>query len=167
MILRIVLIYLAVDIGIVAFTLLQGNNLWFINTQVAFFSSLVIVLGSFFSYKNSINARLANYEASEGNDRDEIDKIEDRFDLYNDEKEEQKSDEEVLKEEKDKLKKNMFKNLKYSSSFLSIYRVIGYVVLVMGFLALVNNEYFDVYAYLFGLLIVPIVTVFAIFVVKK
>ena len=82
MILKVILVYLAVDIGIVLFTILESNMLWFINTQIAFFSSLLITLGSYFSLKKSVNARLATYEANEGTDRDEIDKIEDRFDLY-------------------------------------------------------------------------------------
>ncbi len=158
MILRIVLIYLAVDVGVVLFSILQGNNLWFINTQVAFFSSLIIVLGSFFSYQNSIKARVETYEANETNDRDDIDKIEDKFDLYDDEKEQKPPKVKTL---------DMFKNLKYSGSFLSIYRVIGYVVLVGGFLALVQKEYFDIYSYLFGLFIVPIVSMFAIFAIKR
>ena len=158
MIIKIILIYLAVDIGIVLFTILESNMVWFINTQVAFFSSLLITLGSSFSLKKSINTRLATYEANEGSDRDEIDKIEDRFDLY---------DEEVLKEEKSKLRKNMFKNLKYSTSFFSIYRVIGYVVLVVGFLFLTKNNYFEVYPYIFGLLVVPITSMFSMFIIKK
>ncbi len=167
MIIKIILIYLAVDIGIVLFTILESNMSWFINTQIAFFSSLLITIGSYFSLKKSINTRVATYEANEGNDRDEIDKIEDRFDLYDDEKEETKSDEEVLKEEKAKLRKDMFKNLKYSGSFFSIYRIIGYVVLVLGFLFLTKNHYFEVYPYIFGLLVVPITSMFSIFFIKK
>jgi hypothetical protein len=53
-ILKLVRIFFAVDVGIVLFCYLENNFTWFLNTQVAFFSASLIILGSFVGYKNLI-----------------------------------------------------------------------------------------------------------------
>jgi Fe2+ transport system protein B len=126
---------------------------------VAFFSSLLILIGSFVSYKKSIKSRIDSFESNNFANRDEIDLIEDRYDLYS---EDEISDEEVIKEEKKRLSFiQSLKNLKYSSSFVSIYRLLGYLFLLFGFFFLVNNSLFDVFSYLFGFLIVPFISIFS------
>lgn len=167
MIFKAVLIFLAVDMGVILFTLFQDNSIWFINTQVAFFSSLIITLGSYFSYQKSINARVETVDSdSEFNDRDEIDKIDDRFDLYSRE-DESKSEAEIVKEQKSNLKRNLFKNLKYSGSFFSIYRLFGYMALIVAFLILIKNNLFDITSYLFGLFIVPAISMLLPLILRK
>ena len=132
-----------------------------INLQIAFFSSIFIVLGSFYGYRNNVLKQVDNYNL-DIKDKDAIDKIEDRFDLYSEINEkEDLSDEEIkaiLKEEKEKIKtKDTIKNtLKTISAATSIYRIIGYILLIMGFFFLNNNQILNPIIYLLGFLIVPI-----------
>ena len=64
---------------------------------------------------------------------------------------------EIINDEKSKVKKNTFKNTLFSAGgFLSIYRILGYGVLVFGFFALNNNGLFQTIPYLVGLFVVPL-----------
>jgi len=165
MIFKIIFFYIFIDLLIVTFIYLFGEQIWLLNTQIAFFSSLLILLGSFVSYKKSITKRVKGFESSEFANRDEIDKIEDRFDLYSND--EELSDEEVLKDEKKKLSFfKSLKNLKYSGSFVSFYRLTGYIFLIVGFFFLLNNDFLHIFSYLFGFLIVPILSAMLGFVIK-
>lgn len=158
-------LFFIIDFGVVIFCVLSNNYIWLINTQVAFISSLFISLATFLSYKRNVSKRLENidYDAHLSNDRDEIDKIDDPYDLYDDEKVNEKTDftaleiKEIIKEEKSRIKQNSFKNTIYSStSFISIYRIVGYALLVFGFFSLNNNGLLNVIPYLVGLFIVPL-----------
>lgn len=105
---------------------------------------------SLFSYKRYVNRQVDKFETS---DRDEIDKIEDPFDLYSDEiKDEDNRDiKEILKEEKKKggvLKKSTFKALPTN---LSPFRILSYITLVIGFIYLKDNEKLDITLYLIGI----------------
>ena len=69
---------------------------------------------------------------------------------------------EILNDEKSKVKKNTFKNTLFASGgFLSIYRIMGYVILIFGFFALNNNNIFTPFAFIIGLGIVPIGVLFS------
>ncbi|MDC7243871.1 MAG: hypothetical protein PQJ44_08160, partial [Sphaerochaetaceae bacterium] len=74
-------LFFIIDFGVIFFCLLQDNMLWLINTQSAFFSSIVITLGSYLGYKRNIQRRIDNAQIDE-EQPDSIDKIEDPFDLY-------------------------------------------------------------------------------------
>lgn len=141
------------------------NLLWLLNLQVAFISSLVIILASFFSYRKNIQSNLENsyYAKKSGEERDKLDEIDDPYDLYSKDEEitqEELSDEKIkklIKEEKNRVKQNYFKNTIFSASgFLSIYRISAYFLLILGFFALNNNGLFIPLAYIFGLGIIPI-----------
>lgn len=143
-----------------------------INLQVAFFSSIFIVVGSFYGYRNNVLKQVDNYNL-DIEDRDSIDKIEDQFDLYGEinEKEDLTDEEvkEIFKEEKEKIKtkdtiKNTFKTI---GGATSIYRVIGYVLLVVGFFFLNNNQILNPIIYLLGFLIVPIMALIINYKYKK
>ncbi len=142
-----------VDTVLAVFSFYQGEN-WLINTQVAFFSSLFVTLSSFLSYKRLIHKRL---ESEVEDMPDFIDKIEDSFDLYSkDDKE--KDFQEIIKEERAKLKggKTTMKNLFHSlSGAFNPLRLLSYLFLFVGFVYLVNNQQFELLAYLIGLFVVP------------
>ena len=152
--------------------------MWFLNTQVAFFSSLFITIASFLSYRNNIQNRLSNLDLTKSNnqfeDRDKIDEIDDPYDLYTEYEEIPESEltpekiKEILNNEKSKVKRNSFKNTLFSASgFLSIYRVLGYGILVFGFFALNNNNIFIPIAFIIGLGIVPLGVLFSKLIEKK
>ena len=75
---------------------------------------------------------------------------------------------EIINDEKSKVNKNSFKNTLFSASgFLSIYRVLGYGILIFGFFALNNNKVFLPIAFIIGLGIVPIGVLFSKLLEKK
>ena len=155
-----------VDLALIIGCLLFANSLWILNTQVAFVSSLLVSIATFLSYKNNVSKRLENEEHSIDtlDDRDKIDEIDDPFDLYSEDAPINETQElsaheikTIIQEEKSKIKQNSFKNLfKSTTSFVSLYRIFGYVVLVIGFFYLVNNKLFEPMAYLVGLFVVPL-----------
>lgn len=176
MIRRFATIFFIVDSFIIAYCLITQNYLWLLNTQIAFISSLGITIGSFMGYKRNVANRVKNVNPEEilNDDRDNIDKIEDPYDLYSEikeHKEEELTAEEIkriIKEEKSKVKRNSFKNTIFSAGgFASLYRIIGYGTLILGFFYLNNNKFLDVYAYLAGLFIVPLSVLIVNFSLKK
>ncbi len=168
-------LFFIIDFGVVLFCILSNNYLWLINTQVAFISSLFISLATFLSYKRNVAKRLENidYDATLSTDRDEIDKIDDPYDLYSEDEINEKTEfsakeiKDIIKEEKSKIKQNSIKNTIYTTtSFISIYRVVGYALLVFGFFSLTNNGVFSAMPYLAGLFIVPLSMLCAKFILK-
>lgn len=153
------------------------TSLWLLSSQVAFFSSLFITIASFLSYKRNIENRLLNLDLTQDNesvDRDKIDEIDDPYDLYTEYKEIPESEltpekiKEIINDEKSKVKRNSFKNTIFSASgFLSIYRVLGYMILIFGFFALNNNKILIPIAFIIGLGIVPLGVLFSKLIEKK
>jgi hypothetical protein len=159
------LVFLAVDLVIILFGAIWGGYVFVLNTQVAFFSAMFVVVGTFFGYYRNINSKVQTL-SEDINQRDTIDNIEDPYDLYDEEfKINDKQDftteevKEIIDEEKSKMKANSFKNtLNSLSSFASVYRIIGYVLLVAGFFYLRNNGLLDIFGFLIGISIVPLGT---------
>jgi len=123
------------------------------NIEFAYFSALFIIVGAFLSYKKTIKKGVENFNMSEDldNDLDTIDALEDPFDLYSKDIKE-KDIPEVLKEEKAKNKKETLKNMQYSlPTFVSMYRLIPYSLLILGFLYLVNKDEFRAIIFIIGL----------------
>ena len=164
-ILKFAKVFFLLDLCLLIYSFIFQNGIWLLNTQVAFISSLFIVISSFYSYKRNIQNRLSNFEASKASaeDRDKIDEIDDPFDLYSEYEEIPEEEltpekiKEIIQEEKTKVKKNSLKNTLFSAGgFLSIYRILGYGILIFGFFALNNNKIFIPVAFIVGLGIVPI-----------
>lgn len=176
-ILKFVKVFILLDFCIILYSLFFQNKFWLLNTQVAFISSLFIIIASFLSYRKNIQNRLSNLDLSqinEGIDRDEIDEIDDPYDLYTQYKEIPEDElttekiKEIINDEKSKVKRNSFKNTIFSASgFLSIYRILGYGILIFGFFALNNNKVFLPIAFIIGLGIVPIGILFSKLLEKK
>ena len=170
-ILKFAKVFIFLDLCIAIYALVFQNNLWFLNSQVAFISSLFITIATFLSYKRNIQHRISNLDLSQSNDleqRDKIDEIDDPYDLYTEYEEIPENEltaekiKEIINDEKSKVKKNTFKNTLFSvGGFLSIYRILGYGVLVFGFFALNNNGIFLPLAFILGLGIVPFGVLFS------
>ena len=170
-------VFILLDFCIILYSLFFQNKFWLLNTQVAFISSLFIIIASFLSYRKNIQNRLSNLDLSqinEGVDRDKIDEIDDPYDLYTQYKEIPEDElttekiKEIINDEKSKVKRNSFKNTIFSASgFLSIYRILGYGILIFGFFALNNNKVFLPIAFIIGLGIVPLGILFSKLLEKK
>ena len=157
------------DAVLIVFSFFQDNEYFLINTQVAFVSSLFISLGTFLSYRNNVSKRLDGLEENKNNlgQRDKLNELDDPYDLYSEEiiqEDKELSTQEIkniLKLEKENIKKNTFKNTLFSSgAYISAYRIFGYALLIIGFFYLNNNIIFSAYAYLIGLTIMPISALF-------
>lgn len=164
-------VFFIVDFCLIAYALIFQNYYWLLNSQVAFFSSMIISIASFFSYRKNIQNRLRNYDSSLQNDiedRDKIDEIDDPYDLYSEDIETKEEEltaskiKQIIKEEKSKVKRNSFKNVIFSAGgYMSIYRLLGYAILILSFFILNNHNKFIPIAFLIGLGIVPIAVLLA------
>jgi len=124
----------------------------FINIEVAFISAFLIIMGSSYGYRRMVDSQVehGNYEDK----RDLLDDIEDPHGLYDDEPiNEAPADEldlkSIVKEEKAKIKTFSLKSAKYGAKgSASAFRLVPYIFLVLGFIALKNNELLSLWYYL-------------------
>jgi hypothetical protein len=129
----------------------------FANTQVAFLSSFFVIIGASFAYKKMVDSKVASEEYAE--DRDLLDTIEDPHELYDDKPLNDTPAEEldlkaIVKEEKAKIKTFSFKSIKHGvRGSVSLFRIVPYIFLILGFIALKNNNLLDLSFYLPSLLI--------------
>lgn len=136
----------------------------FLNVEIAFLSAFLIILGSSLAYRKMVHNKVDTNQYED--ERDLLDKIDDPHELYdnvNDKELNQIPVEEldlkqIVKEEKAKIKTFSLKNAKHGvrGSF-SIIRIVPYVLLILGFIALKNNELL-VLAYYLPSLLIGIVT---------
>ncbi|MEA3512670.1 MAG: hypothetical protein U9R37_03620 [Campylobacterota bacterium] len=164
-------IFIIIDIGVVVFCLLSGRTDWLLNTQIAYFSSLMVTLGSYIGYKKNVQNSVKNH-LNEDDNYDELDKMDDKYDLYSPEVEDKVITDDMTKEEIKEamkpIKQNYFKNFKIGfSGMASFYRLFGYIGLVIGFFYLNNNGYLHIYSYMFGFFIVPLSSLVFQFTIRK
>ena len=107
---------------------------------MAVLSGALITLGSLYAYRNMIRTRTLDVEI--GDSKDVIDMMDDPYDLYEEERQDEVEDiKELIKEEKAKQKQNIIENTtKNGSAWVSVYRLLPYAFLVLGFLGLQNNH---------------------------
>ena len=159
MFLDLVRILIAVDIGIVVFCYLEDNMIWLFNTQIAFFATSLIVLGAFIGYSNMVKLNLQNGNVGE----DILKKYEDPYDMDD----EEEIDKEKLKEFK-KPKLKWYEALLFSfKGGFNFIRIFGYIFLIGGFLWLAYSKRFDAISFIFGVSIVPAVSLMYIWIAKK
>lgn len=133
------------------------SKTFYTNLQVAFFSSFLIMIGSFYAYKKMVNSKVKT-QSYEG-DRDPIDRIDDPHELYEEAKLNHKTEQEIdlkeiVKQEKKKIKIFSLKSVKDgSSASFSLFRLGGYLFLILGFISLKNNNVLDISVYLPSLLV--------------
>lgn len=149
---RAINLLLIVDIITIFLILLSGNYKWFINSQIGFISSSLVIFASIFSYKKMIESRLNNDIVVAEDNRDTIDKIEDPYEIYREEKRRLRESSRSLKEV-----------LRDSKSAISIYRLGAYLVLILGFFYLNSNNLLDILSYILSISIPPIIIIFSLF----
>lgn len=129
---------------------------FFINLQVAFLSSFFIIAGSAYAYKRMIKNQVALENVDEK--RDILDEIEDPYELYEEAETNSAADAEldlraIVKEEKKKIKILDLREIKKSArAGVSLFRLVPYLFLIIGFIALKNNAILDISIYLPSLL---------------
>ncbi|MDD5156996.1 hypothetical protein [Sulfurimonas sp.] len=146
-------------IALVEFFILLTNIIsfeFFINLQISFLSSFFIILGSSIAYKKMIITQVLAENIDEK--RDILDEIEDPYELFNDEKQEEslveKDFKDVIKDEREKIKILNIKDIKKGSKAgFSPFRLVPYLFLILGFIALKNNELLNIAVYLPSLLL--------------
>jgi len=157
-------IFFGVEI-LIFMTYLYSQKL-FLNIEIAFLSSFLIILGSSFAYRKMVHAKIDSGEYEE--ERDVLDTIDDPHELYEDTEIHNTPAKEldlkqIVKEEKAKIKTFSLKNAKHGirGSF-AIMRLVPYIFLVLGFIALKNNNVLDL-AYYLPALLIGIITGYLIF----
>ena len=141
--------------ALVLATMLFGTAV-FINAQVAFLSSFLIIVASGYAHKKMVEGRIKN--GIYADDRDPLDKIDDPHGLFDEEEINDAPPEEldlkaIVKEEKKKLNPFSTSSLKQGlrGSF-TLYRIAAYIFLILGFIALKNNNLIDIKIYVVALL---------------
>lgn len=130
---------------------------FYANLQVAFLSSFIIMVGSFYAHRKMVNSKVKT-ESFES-ERDALDVIDDPHELYdetplNETDAEELDLKQIVKEEKKKIKTFNLKSIKEGgSASFSLFRLGGYIFLVLGFIALKNNEVLQISIYLPSLLV--------------
>lgn len=118
---------------------------------VAAFSSMFIVMGSLYAYRNMIQNRIGDVDFEDI--KDSIDMLDDPYDLYEEERANEVADiKAMIKEEKARQKSNIIQNTtKNASAMVSVYRLVPYAFLILGFIALNNSHELSILPYLIGL----------------
>ncbi len=125
---------------------------FFINLQIAYLSAFFIVVGTSYAYKRMIDTQVATTATTP--ERDLLDKIEDPHELFDDVDINNAPAEEldlkaIVQEEKAKVKVLSIKNIKHGAKgSMSAFRLVPYLFLILGFIALKNNEILNLSIYL-------------------
>jgi hypothetical protein len=115
-----------------------------ISFLVAFVTTTIVLIFSRISYKRFVEKRCQNQQETVL-EQDTLDKIEDPFDLYSDEvKEEDKS------KKLDKVLAKSKEVIKTYPAFFSLLRLSGYVIFILGFFYLQDNNLLIISNYLIG-----------------
>ncbi|WP_321778268.1 hypothetical protein [Sulfurimonas sp.] len=142
---------------------------FYMNVQIAFLSSLFIIIGSSFAYRRLVNTQVSSDMVEEK--RDLLDEIEDPYELYDDKVNDEVREgalgyepinnapaeeldlKAIVKEERKKIKTLSIASMKQGlKGGASLFRLVPYLFLVLGFIALKNNELLDIAVYLPSLL---------------
>jgi len=128
------------------------NAAAFANVEVAFLSAFFVIVGSAFAYKRMVDSQVASGHYEEK--RDTLDTIEDPYELYDDEPINDAPYEEldlkaIVKEERAKIKTFNTQSLKHGArGSVSAFRLVPYAFLIVGFIALKNNNILELTYYL-------------------
>ena len=162
---RVALLLLSTLLIISPLLYLYASKECFYSFIVAFSASSLILLASFKSYKTMVTKRLEVASSLEFDSRDVIDKLDDPYNLY-DENENKKSQDlnlkELIKNEKRLLKKSKrsFSNfLKDSAKAFSFLRIGAYAIFVIGFFYLLKSKLLYLPCYLATIIIPNIIIV--------
>lgn len=145
-----ILILFGLDLIVFAISSFFAEYNFVLNSQVAFFASLLVVLGSFSSlYSKLKSGALSAYEEEKGDPGD-------RHKLLYDDEEEQEAEVDFKEEKRRAGRFSLSSFVMGSKLFFSLQRVVAYVVLIASLLYLINSGLFNVWGYITGLLTLSI-----------
>ncbi len=131
------------------------SHAFYANLQVASLSSFLVILGSAYSHKKMVKSQVIQKNFVE--DRDTLDSIDDPYSLYEEQEEDEVANvnfKELIKEERAKIKTLDFKTMKEGArAGVSLFRIVPYIFLILGFIALKNNEILEIGVYLASILL--------------
>ena len=161
---KVLLALLLVDLLLLVIFYIIGDKSWLMSGEIGFISASMVMFGSINSYRSMVERRLA-LEMVPDEGRDILSKIEDPYELFDEEDEvtsDKKTLQEVVKEERQRLKKNrrtFWEATKDAKTSFSISRLVGYLFLVMGFFYLNNNHLLSIGIYLVVLFLPSLIVI--------
>ena len=119
---------------------------FFLNFEVAFLTSIIVLQGSMYSYSRLVKKRV---ESESYEEEDALKKVDDPYDLYDDEEKK----EEIIEDEKKRIKSRgaIKSTVSSSPALVSLFRIVPYIFLILGFIGLKNNQLLELVPYLSGL----------------
>ena len=162
---------IGIDMVLMIASLLLGGKVWLISTQIGYLSSVLVLGASMFSYSRMVYSRIADGTSIPENEKDILDKMEDPYDLYSEERlvDETQQLKEAIKEERQRMKRNRrsaYQILKDSRASLSLLRLGAYLLLFVGFFYLSKSQMLHVPSYLLALAL-PIIVMVWLLLTKK
>jgi hypothetical protein len=137
---------ISVDMVVGSLSYLKGFN-WFVSSQVGFFTTILVTISSFYSYRSFVKRGSLNRDLVLMH-RDKLDKVDDEFDLYDNDSNNGRVDRNL---------KERVKNFKNTLPiYLSPLRVVAYLIFLLGFFYLENNQLLNIFGYLLGISIIPL-----------
>ncbi len=169
---RLVLLLISLFLIISPLLYLYASKEAFSSFVTAYISSSLILLASFKSYKSMVEKRLLVSSKDEFDLKDTISKLEDPYNLYDEDEEidEDLSPKELIKREKKLLKKNkrgFIPFLKDSAMAFNLLRVFAYLLFVFGFFYLLNSKLLSIPFYLATIIIPNIIVVVYLQIVNR
>ncbi len=143
---------LIVDSIIIGVCIMMGDRNWLYTSQIGFFSSALVISASMMSYRGMVDKSIALGAVPINDDRDELDKLDDPYDLYSDD------EVETVKESS----RSLSQVAKDSKPAFSFFRLGAYIILVLGFFYLNRQEYLHIPSYLISLSFPPFIIVFVL-----
>ncbi len=134
---------------------------------MGYLSSSIVLLASMKSYRSVVDKSLKQ-GAIPDDSRDVIDEVEDPYHLFDEQPiDEERGEEdlvEVVKEERARLKggRGFVESIKDARSSLAPYRLLGYALMIVGFVYLARNNLLDVIPYIISLSIPILIVVFGL-----
>jgi hypothetical protein len=137
---------ISVDMVVGSLSYLKGFN-WFVSSQVGFFTTILVTISSFYSYRSFVKRGSLNRDLVLMH-RDKLDKVDDEFDLYDNDSNNGRVDRNL---------KERVKNFKNTLPiYLSPLRVVAYLIFFLGFFYLDNNQLLNIFGYLLGISVIPL-----------
>ena len=160
---KILIVLLSVDIFLFLMAVIFFDIKVLYSTQIGYITSTMVMIASIISYRRMVHARVKEKIITMDDSRDTLDKLEDPYDLYSEEIENEEKDlSEMVKDEKKKLKQNrrsLYETLRDTKAALSIYRLGSYALLIIGFLYLNRQQLLDIPSYIIALGIPSVILV--------
>lgn len=156
---KIIYVFAFMDMLLLAYGATFQNKVWLLNTQIAYFSALLVMLASFWGYTRKVMPQ-GDVEAVDVQEaREPYDMIGDKYGVFDEEEYQQvdtsESDDSTEKGKetlprKERMKRFFSKLMLGSQIFFSAYRIMAYGLLIGGVFYLIRQGEWQVFPYILG-----------------